>query len=80
MLSLQESIEAENVQREKTKIIAMQQAEERLVQKALRQECSGIPTKINESNSKLDFSNYRDFLEEDNFEGYLSENEEVDDD
>lgn len=80
MLSLQESIEAENCQREKTKLITLKQAEDRLAQKSLRQGSSGTPAKINESNSKLDFSNYRDFIEEDDFEGYLSENEEVDDD
>ena len=80
MLSLQESIDAENIQREKTRIIVEKQAEDRLALRVDRQKASGIPAKINESNAKLDFSNYRDFLEEDDFEGYLSENEEVDED
>lgn len=64
MLSLQESIEAEKIQREKMKILIEKQAEDRLATKLQRQLDEKSETS-RDSHSNLQFSNYRDILEED---------------
>lgn len=67
MISLQESIEAENIQRERMKVVIEKQAEDRLASRLERQKTSKTPKVVLpvDSHSNLYFKNYRDILEED---------------